>query len=431
MNVFHRLPRFQFFYKTSELFSSSIALIFADVESTKKKEQFLSLMKTFFGRQHALVVSSYRMGLLFTLKALNFPPESRVLMSPITIADTVNSIRLSGLKSVMVDIDPDTHAISLDDLEKKVTSDCKVLLVTYLSGIVPDIKAYKDFAKKHNLFLIEDISQNMDALYDGRKIGSHGDVSIASLSCGKNISTLYGGLILSDDVKLMKDIALEAARKISRPRKSVLGYYLLNSLKVQLATSRPLFPLITFNLLKVLCWVKGSSPVDFEHDPKVRSNIFASSNPELRTNYPDDFYAPLNDWQVDLVQHQLEVVSSGTKKRRELARTLLENLSQKSLALVPESLKKLDENSFYHFPIYCNKQKPQLREHLFMRGIDNGSYGLNLCSEEKAFSFTDELPGAVTVKHDSLFLPLHEDYSHEQMKNLAAAVNSFFDSRVD
>ena len=217
--------------------------IFSDKKRTSNTPTFLNSMKHYFGRKDAHLVSSFRIGLFQTLRVLNLQDGDEVLMTPITIADSVNSIRLNHLKPVLIDMDPDTHSISVNDLKMKIGPRSKVLVVTYLSGIVPDIEKIRNIANSNNLIMIEDISQNMGATYKGQKVGSHGDISIASLSCGKNLSTLYGGLILSDNSDLMEKIRLLSSDYRVVPKKSVLAYYLINSIKVQIATSKVLFSL--------------------------------------------------------------------------------------------------------------------------------------------------------------------------------------------
>ena len=400
----------------------------AKMSSEKKTPAFLDKMKNLFQRKHAYLVSSYRMGLYFTLKSLDLKPGDEVLLSPITIADTINAIKLSGLIPVLVDMDLESHSICFDDLQKKITPRSKVLLVTYLSGIVPEISKLQSLAKFHNLIFLEDISQNMDANYESKKVGSHGDISIASLSCGKNISTLYGGLILSDNEKLMENIISESSKIKQQGQKSVLLYYLLNCIKVQIATSKILFPTLVFPILKLLSHLKRAYPVDFDHDPIKKQNIFRSQYPFVRSAFPLEFFVPVNDWQLGLVDHQLNRLSEGTIRRRQLAKILLSELSPRALKFVPKRLWHVEENCYYHFPIFCGNQKKKMRRYLFANGIDNGSYGLNLCSEENVFDLKTFLPNAQAIKHDSLFLPIHEDHTPKQIKHIALTVNNYFDS---
>ncbi len=424
--MFAKLPRFQFFHSLSVLLISSFSLIFSDKKRTSNTPTFLNSMKHYFGRKDAHLVSSFRIGLFQTLRVLNLQDGDEVLMTPITIADSVNSIRLNHLKPVLIDMDPDTHSISVNDLKMKIGPRSKVLVVTYLSGIVPDIEKIRNIANSNNLIMIEDISQNMGATYKGQKVGSHGDISIASLSCGKNLSTLYGGLILSDNPDLMEKIRLLSSDYRVVPKKSVLAYYLINSIKVQIATSKVLFSLLVFPLLQFISALKKSCPVDFNHDPVVKNNIFMSSKPILRSSWPESFFIPVNNWQLKLTDHQIENIDEGTRKRRKLAEVLLRNLSPDSLASVPRSLINTSDNSYYHFPIFCNGERSQLRKHLFIRGIDNGFYGLNLCSEESVLGLNGQVPIACKIKHDSIFLPIHETYSDQQMIHLAKSVNEYF-----
>lgn len=422
-----RIPRFQFFYSTFELFFYALKLITTSNNKHNKAHQFNLKMLQLFGRKNAQIVSSYRMGLYFTLKSLNLEKNDEVLLTPITIADTINAIYLAGLTPVFLEMDPETHCVDTAEIKKKISSKTKVLLVTYLSGIVPDIGLIQRITKDNKLFFIEDISQSMDADYKMKKVGSHGDVSIASLSCGKNISSLYGGLILTDLPNIADRITQLAGELKIAAKKTILFYYLSNCIKVQVATSRLVFPVFVFPILQLLSFLTKKYPFDPHYDPCIPLNIFQSSKPILRKEFPTIFFTPIINWQIDIMEHQLTRLRAGTLKRRYLAKILISHLSCKSLQNLPKGLLNVEENSYYHFPIKTNGNKTALRKHLFQNGIDNGSYGLNLCSEENVFPVVTHLPKSHAIKNNTLFLPIHESYTKEQMVYIAKTVNIFFD----
>jgi perosamine synthetase len=419
-----RLPRFQFFYQTRELLNFFSGLFARLSQDDNLLEDFLKRMREIFHRQHACLFSSYRIALYHVLGALDLNHDDEVLLTPLTIADSVNSIKLIGLKPILIDLDPDTHCLDINDLKKKVTSRSKVLIVTYLSGIVPDLDQILKFAKANHLFVIEDFSQAVDARQGEAPIGSLADVSIASLSIGKNISTLFGGLILTDDEK----ISFKLAQVIPSlpPAKDVVRFYYLTCLKVQLVTSPKIFPFFIFPILNLIGFFQSRFPPDFDHDPPKSSNLFRSSCPEARISYPPSFHVRVSDFQIRLAYHQIAQLKAATLKRRKLAEILLSHFSEVTLRFVPKALFKIQENNFYHFPIYCDGKKKELRAFLFKQGIDTGSYGLNLLTEEKVFDFNEHTPVAAKVKHDTIFLPLHESRTESEMRYLAQSVNEFF-----
>lgn len=426
LNIKNRLPRFQFFYQTSDLIKRVYSLLFDDLKQGKRHEEFKETLQDYFGSKNCITVSSCRMGVYFTLRALKLNEGDEVIISPITIPDIINAILILKLKPVFVDLSLDSQAIDPEKIPSAVTEKTKVILVTYLSGIVPDFEKIKKVSDENSLILIEDFSQNFEATYEEKYCGTLGHVGIGSLSAGKILSSTVGGFILTNDNNLADLIRDEVRKKMSPPDKNVIFYYLKNCLIVNLATTRWIYILLTHTMLKLLAIFSRNGIVDFEHEPKHKHNIFYTFIPERREFFPEAFFVWLSDWQCDLALKLLKGMKTGTQKRRLLAKVLIENMSEKSLRLLPKDLKKVDENSFYHFPIYTKGHHLDMRKHLFDAGIDNGSYGLNLNNEEACFQDLNcDLPNAHEVKFGSIFLPINEAYSPEHLKYIAQKLNEF------
>jgi perosamine synthetase len=422
----NRLPRFQFFYKTSNLCKSFIRLNNSLLARDKITPRFEEQIALYFKSPFCLTTSSFRMGWYFSLKALRLNENDEILMTPITIPDTVNAALILKLKPVFVEMSCIDHCVDITSLKKYLTPKSKVLLVTYLSGIVPDMEKIQLFAKNNNLILVEDFSQNYEAHYNGKYMGTFGDISIGSLSSGKILSATVGGIILTKSQSYAEAIKKEIEYFSQAPSKKVLSYYLKNCLSVEFATLRPVYIFLTHNILKILSLFKKDGIVDFEHDPDHENNIFFTSKPKLRTSFPASFYTWLCDWQAAMALDLLESMKLNTDKRRRLAEILCTRLDPAALKLVPLNLQNFSQNSYYHFPINCNGQKKELRKFLFNQGIDNGSYGLNLCSEEEVFKhLAVDLINARSIKNDTLFLPLNERYSEAHMHHIADSLNQF------
>lgn len=420
-----RIPRFQFFYGVSDIFRALVTFPFHQKKISNEQIRLLENdLAKIFERPYAILTSSYRLGLLDTLEALNLPKGSEVILGPITIADTINSIRMAGLEPVLCDLDQDTQAPSTSDVIQNITSKSKIILVTYLSGIVPRIDELIEISKKSGLILIEDFSQAMGATYQNKPVGSHGDISIASLSIGKNLSTLAGGLILFNDAKLLNIYRTKQEARSSYSI-SVLWYLLKSCFKVEVATSKLVFPYLTFWLLRLIAFFQKSYPPHFVHDPPLPANIFCS-NPAIRkSQYPSSFFCNLNFWQIQVLQRQLSHYQKDLVLRKKNALIFLANLTPQALARFPAAINSND-NSFYHLPFYGRGKTNEFRAYLFRNGVDTGGYGLNLCSEEKELgTWKNDLTVARSVKYDCTFIPINEQSTPSEIKLIAELVNTY------
>ncbi|EQC49943.1 DegT/DnrJ/EryC1/StrS family aminotransferase [Bacteriovorax sp. DB6_IX] len=217
------LPRFKYFVSIRELLTDLFKLVQSDMSEDKLVGRFEAEMSKIFCRDYVTTVSSYRMGVYYYLKSLNLEKGSEVLLTPITIPDLINVILLLELKPVFVDMDEETHSICINDLIKKYNDKSKVLILTYLSGIVSKSDELISFTQEKDLKVIEDISQAY-----GSKLGNgddpyFGDIQVGSLSSGKIISTYTGGVVLShEEETIQRIISLKENEQLDPPKKRFL-----------------------------------------------------------------------------------------------------------------------------------------------------------------------------------------------------------------
>src|SRR5208337_1423405 len=147
------------------LLAALFKILFGKLVRSDKTIKLEKAFKERFNVKSAIMFPHARIALHFILKSMNLEKGDEVLMTPLTIADMVNSIHTLGLKPVFVDIEPDTYCFDVKQLEKSITSRSKVILITYIFGIVPDVIAIKKIAQEHGLKIIEDCSQCFDASY--------------------------------------------------------------------------------------------------------------------------------------------------------------------------------------------------------------------------------------------------------------------------
>lgn len=418
-----RLPRFQFFFNILSLVKHLLLLIVTNLKTGKTTDRFVEVCKSKFQRKYCLPVSSFRVGFFYSLKALDFKKGDELILSAMTIPETVNALIMLGIKPVFVDLDLNSHAMDFEDLVTKITPKTKAVLITYLSGIPNEIKKFEDFLKEKNIILIEDFSQNFASTSQGRPYGSFGDISIGSLSCGKLISSTVGGIVMLND-SILADRITDLRKKEIAANRLVLAYYLYYAFKVTIATLRPVYKYFTSNYLLWVSKKSSNGLADFEHDPKHRLNLFYTYRPVLRNEFPKEFFFSFTDYQASIALDMIKSVDQGLLKRRELVDFLFSKLSEECRKLFPKNTFQINDNAFYHLPMYCGQETEKVRLEMFKAGVDSGCYGLNFCTEEEIFKdYQCELPKTTIIKKHALFIPINEKYTKGEMALVADVLN--------
>jgi len=165
-------------------------------KATKELEENF---KNYLGVRHSFALNSGRSAFLAILSALGLEKGDEVLLQAFTCNAAVNPIIWSGLKPIFVDIEKETLNIDPKDLEKKISKTSRVVVVQHTFGMPAKINEILEICKKHNLILIEDCAHSLGADYNGQKVGSFGRASFFSLGRDKIISSVYGGIAVTND----------------------------------------------------------------------------------------------------------------------------------------------------------------------------------------------------------------------------------------
>lgn len=172
--------------------------ISGDGEFTKKCNSFLEKMT---GSKKALITTSGTAALEMTSILADIQPGDEVIMPSYTFVSTANAFALRGAKIVFVDIRPDTMNIDEKLIEDAVTEKTKAIVPVHYGGVGCEMDTICDIAKRHNLFVIEDAAQGVNAFYKGKALGSIGDFGCFSFHETKNYSCGEGGAILINNEK--------------------------------------------------------------------------------------------------------------------------------------------------------------------------------------------------------------------------------------
>lgn len=163
----------------------------------------------FVGTRFAIGVDSGMSALTLILKGLGIGPGDEVITSANTFIATALTISAVGASPVLVDADPETLTLNLEQLEAAVTSKTKAIMPVHLFGHPEDMDPIMEIATRHNLFVVEDACQSHGARYKGRRTGTFGVAAAYSFYPAKNLGAYGdGGMIVTDDSALRDSIQL-------------------------------------------------------------------------------------------------------------------------------------------------------------------------------------------------------------------------------
>lgn len=146
--------------------------------------------------------------LVLSLRVLGIKKGDEVIVQTNTFIATVMAITENGATPVFVE--PDIyHNINVDEIECKITKNTKAIIVVHLYGQASNMGRIMEITNKHKLFLIEDCAQAHDATYEGKKIGTFGDVGCFSFYPTKNLGAFGdSGAIITDNQEIYEKMRM-------------------------------------------------------------------------------------------------------------------------------------------------------------------------------------------------------------------------------
>ena len=155
------------------------------------------------GSKYAISASSGTAALHIALSALGIGPGDEVIVPSYTFIASSFSIVQAGAIPRFADVNIDDHCISIESAEKLVNQRTRTIMPVHLYGNVCDMDSILNFAKKYNLFVIEDNAEAFGGVYKGKKTGTLGHMAACSFCQNKTFTTGgEGGIVTTDDEEL-------------------------------------------------------------------------------------------------------------------------------------------------------------------------------------------------------------------------------------
>jgi dTDP-4-amino-4,6-dideoxygalactose transaminase len=319
------------------------------------------------GCSHAIGCASGSDALILALLALEIDRADEVITTPFTFVASAGSIARVGAKPVFVDIDPLTFNINPQAIEKAITPRTKAIMPVHLFGLSADMNAIHEIAAAHRLSVIEDAAQAIGARYEGRAVGSLGQLGCFSFFPSKNLGGAGdGGMITTNDAKLADRLRV---------------------LRVHGARTKYEYEMLGMN-----------------------SRLDALQAAILRVKLRH-----LDRWAV------------ARRNNAQRYRELFREFRLESMITSPVASARLS-HVYNQFTIRV-KDRDALREHLQDRGIPTEIYYPKPLHLQKAFAYLGhkkgDFPASESACLEVMSLPIYPELTEEQQRSVVAAIADF------
>jgi len=189
--------------------------------------EFEKNFSSFVGVKHSASVSNGTVALHLALVVLGVSPGDEVIVPTLTYIASVNAIKYTGAEPVFVDSVSGTWQMDVNDVRKKITPKTKAIMAVHLYGHPCDLAALKSLCREFNLFLVEDCAEAFGSFFEGKHVGSFGDIATFSFFGNKTITTGEGGMVVTNDDTLYDRVVHFRGQGLAKHRQywhDVIGF---------------------------------------------------------------------------------------------------------------------------------------------------------------------------------------------------------------
>lgn len=169
--------------------------------------KFESSFAEYIGSDYSIAASNCTTALHLALKSLGIGPGDEVICPALTFISPIHMVTLSGASPVLVDIEEDSWNLSPAKIKEAITERTKAILVVHSFGHAARMDEISDIAQEKGLFVIEDVAEALGGTFQGKMLGSFGDISCFSFFANKMLTCGEGGMALTNQKPLFEKMA--------------------------------------------------------------------------------------------------------------------------------------------------------------------------------------------------------------------------------
>lgn len=164
-----------------------------------KVHRFERMLAEYVGVAECRCVSSCTAALILAMQVLGIGPGDEVLVPALTFVASANAVEHAGATPVLVDSEPRSGLIDLDQAEAAITARTKAIMPVHLAGRPVDMDRLTRLRDAYGLEILEDAAHALGAQWRGRMIGAFGNLTAFSFYVTKNVTTIEGGALATQD----------------------------------------------------------------------------------------------------------------------------------------------------------------------------------------------------------------------------------------
>ena len=386
-------------FGSDEVIESVESLLSTWVTMGKKVRSFESQFKDYVGQKGALMVNSGSSANLLALSALSSPnfdnrikPGDEVICPAVTWPTSVYPILNVGAKPVLVDVDLNTLNVSPETIEDAITPRTKAIMAVHLMGNPCQTDKIKQIADKREINLIEDCCEAHGAKIGNKSVGSFGICSTFSFFLSHHITTVEGGMVLTNNDAILDIATAQRAHGWIRE-------------------------------------MRNADEIAKEFPDVDKRFLFYETGFNLRPT----------EIQGAFGIHQIKKLDEFVKTRRNIAKEWNKSLNKfKDYLILPEEIDGTT-HSYFAYPITVKENAPfsrkEITEFLESKLIETRPIaGGNLTEQPSAklydYRVNGDLSCSKTIMKNSFFIGIHTGIKKQQQQYVIDIFNEFISGRV-
>jgi dTDP-4-amino-4,6-dideoxygalactose transaminase len=364
----------------------------------------------FIGVAHAIMMPSARFGFHQLLRGWGFGPGDEIVIPALTYFAIPGLAVTAGCTPVFADVGASTYTLDPDAFEAAITPNTRAVVPTHLFGLPAQMDRIRAIAAKHDIRVIEDCAQATGATFGRKRVGSLGDAAYYTFGLTKNITTLKGAMVTTDDEALADRVRADIARSTPLARRDLLRE-LATGTAMMVATHPWVYPFTVHPAVRIGNAL-GDDPI---HD---RFGETEHVSDELSPRY---FAAGPRAAQAAVGLTQLTRIDDLNARRRHNGLFLDEHLVHIPGLIRPTWPSKA--SPIFMSYVIQHPQRAELADALRRRGVDTTTGYMTDASTNPLFeAFARDCPNATAAAHSLLHLPVHPNLSSRDLHHISEAV---------
>ena len=211
-----KVPFFLPYVDSKDITEIKKAALSSFLTNGPKLDLFEQKFKKFTKSKYVVGVSNATAALYLSLKALGIKKNDEVIIPDLTFAATANSVLQTGATPVLADIDEETLNISAESIIKNINRKTRAIIPVHLAGTPCDMQKIMRIARSNSLKVVEDCAHGIGTSYNKKHVGNFGNAGCFSFYPTKNLTTIEGGMVITNDKKIADFIQLARNHGMSR-----------------------------------------------------------------------------------------------------------------------------------------------------------------------------------------------------------------------